>query len=277
MPKAIDTTVFADTPAPEPHTVADVASALLRSSHSSEGFEVLCRELGNLCPFENFIVYLFCGEEEPSLVYGNRIHSFRESMRDYINGLFTLDPFFALTKEQGTGLYRMQDIMPPAFPRSEYYNHFYRYTNVADELRYVVALSGERSLHVFIEREGKGKHFSASDIHALHCVEPVVQAFIAEHMAWLNDSPDFSGQTPSRKFDLQQQVRNMKPDTLTPREVDTVELMLKGHSTKSIAQVLDIDHGTVANHKRNLYAKLEVHSQAELFHLFLSSLVEEKL
>jgi len=138
-------------------------------------------------------------------------------------------------------------------------------------------LPGEQSVHVFIEHEGGENRFSAQDIHALYCIMPVVQAFVIEHLAWLPSSPAFTGQRESRRFDLQQQVRNMKEGALTPREVDTVELMLKGHSTKSIALELNIDHGTVANHKRNLYAKLEVHSQAELFNLFLSSLVEDRL
>ncbi len=264
-------------PNPDGELVAEFAAKLLAAVQQQNGLEILCQELARFGPFENFIVYLFRGEEEPELIYGNRIESFRNSMQDYIHGLFTLDPFFTLTKTQRTGLFRMQDIMPPAFPESEYYNHFYRYTNVADELRYVVALSEGRSVHVFVEREGSGNRFSPDAVRALHCLKTLIVTFLGEHLTWLTSSPDYARDTQPRYFDLQEQVRKMKPDTLTPREVDTVELMLKGHSTKSIAQVLSIDHGTVANHKRNLYAKLEIHSQAELFNLFLSSLVDRGL
>jgi DNA-binding CsgD family transcriptional regulator len=48
--------------------------------------------------------------------------------------------------------------------------------------------------------------------------------------------------------------------------------MLKGHSAKSMARTLDIEEGTVTNHKRNLYAKLGIHSQAQLFDRFLRTL-----
>jgi DNA-binding CsgD family transcriptional regulator len=48
--------------------------------------------------------------------------------------------------------------------------------------------------------------------------------------------------------------------------------MLKGHSAKSIAGALDIEEGTVSNHKRNIYAKVGVHSQAQLFDRFLRTL-----
>jgi len=51
-----------------------------------------------------------------------------------------------------------------------------------------------------------------------------------------------------------------------------VQLFLHGHSTKSIAERLSISPETVKLHRKNSYAKLDVSSQAELFHLFIDSL-----
>jgi DNA-binding CsgD family transcriptional regulator len=39
-----------------------------------------------------------------------------------------------------------------------------------------------------------------------------------------------------------------------------------------MAAVLNIEEGTVTNHKRNIYAKIGVHSQAQLFDRFLRTL-----
>ena len=64
----------------------------------------------------------------------------------------------------------------------------------------------------------------------------------------------------------------MAPGKLTDREAEIVEMMLKGHSAKSMARVLGIEAGTAANHKRNIYAKLDIHSQAQLFDMFLRTL-----
>jgi DNA-binding NarL/FixJ family response regulator len=49
-------------------------------------------------------------------------------------------------------------------------------------------------------------------------------------------------------------------------------LLLRGHSTKSVARELDIAPGTVMVHKRNLFSKLGITSQFELFSRFIDEL-----
>jgi len=196
----------------------------------------------------------------------------QDRMADYINGLYTLDPFHRMTVEHKSGLFRMSDIMPEAFFQSEYFNHFYKHTSVYDELRYVVRARPDTSIHVFIEREGAGNHFVADEVRTLEALEPFIRAYVEMQALW---QAEIGMEAAFRqRFDLREKIRVMRSGLLTPREIDTIELMLKGHSTKSMARVLGIDDGTVANHKRNIYAKLEVHSQAQLFNLFLRSLTE---
>jgi len=50
---------------------------------------------------------------------------------------------------------------------------------------------------------------------------------------------------------------------LSKREYEILRLVSSGISTKNIADQLGISHTTVRNHIKNIYAKLEVHSQAE--------------
>ena len=61
-------------------------------------------------------------------------------------------------------------------------------------------------------------------------------------------------------------------DVLTERERQVSQLLLRGHSSKSIARELDIAPGTVMVHKRNLFAKLDISSQYELFSLLIDEL-----
>ena len=51
-----------------------------------------------------------------------------------------------------------------------------------------------------------------------------------------------------------------------------INLVLHGHSTRTLAEKLAISAETVKLHRKHAYAKLEVSSQAELFYLFLDSL-----
>ena len=55
---------------------------------------------------------------------------------------------------------------------------------------------------------------------------------------------------------------------LTAREREVVEHTLKGHSAKAIGELLGIKSGTVRIHRRNVYAKLRISSQGELFTRF---------
>jgi RNA polymerase sigma factor (sigma-70 family) len=56
---------------------------------------------------------------------------------------------------------------------------------------------------------------------------------------------------------------------LTPRERDIVQLVVEGYPSATIAQRLGISRGTVKNHRRRLYDKLDITSERELFLLYV--------
>ena len=61
-------------------------------------------------------------------------------------------------------------------------------------------------------------------------------------------------------------------EALTPREQEIAVHILKGHSSKSLAREINISPETVKIHRRNIYRKLQVASQSELFARFLATL-----
>ena len=60
---------------------------------------------------------------------------------------------------------------------------------------------------------------------------------------------------------------------LTDRETQVINLVLHGHSTRTVSEKLSISVETVKLHRKHAYSKLEISSQAELFYLFLDSLM----
>ncbi len=58
---------------------------------------------------------------------------------------------------------------------------------------------------------------------------------------------------------------------LTPREREIVELVLKGYPTSLIAEKLALSRGTVKNHRRRIYHKLDITTERELFLMFLDA------
>lgn len=56
---------------------------------------------------------------------------------------------------------------------------------------------------------------------------------------------------------------------LTEREREAAQMVLRGHSVKSTAREMNISPETVRMHRKNLYLKLGISSQSELFAQFI--------
>jgi DNA-binding NarL/FixJ family response regulator len=62
-----------------------------------------------------------------------------------------------------------------------------------------------------------------------------------------------------------------KMESLTPREAEVLKYLSEGHSYKMIADRMDISYGTVNNHIKKIYEKLQVHSLGEAVSYALKS------
>lgn len=258
-------------------TIAQWGARLIAANNDPQALRVLRQALVSLVDFRNFIVFEYRAQHAPILLDSSfeRDYLLRH-LRDYLLGLYQLDPFFAHADGSSAGLYRMRDIAPEGFPQSEYYLRHYQATQVNDELRYVVPLGPGRSVHLLIERELPAPAYSARELRRLHDVAPFVIAWITQLMQAMQRAdagPPAAAPATALPalpgFDLRGTILRLLPGEITARECDIVELMLKGHSVKSMSTRLAIEEATVTNHKRNLYAKMHIHSQAQLFDRFL--------
>ena len=70
-------------------------------------------------------------------------------------------------------------------------------------------------------------------------------------------------------------VRDMRREPLSPREREIVVCIVKGMTNKQIADCLCISTHTVITHRRNIAAKLQIHSAAGLtIYAIVNRLVE---
>lgn len=249
------------------------AASLLQAQHSAAALAKLHEALMAMVPLTNYIVVDFIVDHEPVLVDSNYEREYlMRHLSAYRSGLYQLDPFYAHVAAGTAGLLRLDDIAPENFRQSEYFLRHYKFTGVIDELRYLVPLAPERSVHVLLEREQPMPPFSRAEFRHLNDIGPFVLAFVEQNWHW--HERHLAGTSTGRReaFDLRQQIQAIAPGEITPRETEIIEQMLKGHSVKSMASLLGIEEGTVTNHKRNIYAKLGIHSQARLFDRFLRTL-----
>jgi DNA-binding NarL/FixJ family response regulator len=114
--------------------------------------------------------------------------------------------------------------------------------------------------------------FNKSELTRLERMEPVIQAAMKKIWASWSSGKPASDRNDGVHRRLTQCFDNFGQDALTKREREISQLLLRGHSSKSIARVLNIAPGTVMVHKRNLFSKLGITSQYQLFSIFIDDL-----
>ena len=173
------------------------------------------------------------------------------------------------------GLYRLRDIAPDRFYQGEYFRNYYVKTGLAEEIGCVVDLPKKTTVVLSLMRAERP--FSQKEFAALQALFPLVAAVLRKQ--WGGLAQKFGEDTTaSAPQGLQRRVayvfRSFGDGILTPREREVAEYTLKGHSAESVGQLLAISPGTVRIHRRNIYAKLRINSQGELFSRFLDTLVD---
>ena len=85
---------------------------------------------------------------------------------------------------------------------------------------------------------------------------------------WEGAGPLASRHTPAATAPM---AHTPAPSGITAREAQVVNLMIEGHSARAIGEALRISNETVRVHRRNIYEKLGISSQGELFRWFLAT------
>jgi len=251
-------------------------------SIATENFpQRLIDALKSLADFDYSVVFAYYQSERPLCLF----HTFSPEKRavfvdDYLKGPYLLDPFFkACGRQVETGLYRIRDVAPDRFYQSEYYRSYYIQTGLAEEICYTFYLSYGVAVIISLMRSGDSSRYSAREFRLLDVVTPVVVSLARRH--W-QDVPDkFDTETADNKSHqdrslIENTVSVLFGQRITPRETQVVAQVLEGHSSDSIAKSLGISVGTVRIHRRNIYAKLRISSQQELFSIFFKKITSER-
>ena len=244
--------------------VADCVPALGRTTFAP----LLIGGLRRLVTVDDATVIHYARGDLPTVVYRENPQARdSDSMERFVAGAFLLDPFYRAAKEQRRfGLFRLRDLAPERFRESEYYRSWFRNCGFSDECGYVIEVGRDAFVNVALGRLGRGR-FSDAQERLLRNIQPAVESLCQQH--WQDDLS--SGDGLRRQLHLA--LDDFGSSLLTERETQVINLVLHGHSTKSVATRLGISVETVKLHRKHAYAKLEVSSQAELFYLFLDSLM----
>ncbi|MFV3308334.1 helix-turn-helix transcriptional regulator [Pseudomonas sp. NY15181] len=222
-------------------------------------------------PFDNALAMFYPASGIPVALeeYDAEPNAGPAAMAIYLDGLFQLDPFYQACREGvPSGLYRLEEIAPDQFRQSEYFLSYFHDNVLEDEVQLILQLPGQGALSLSL---GMRRLFDAEQTGLLAMLCPWVLALMQQH--WQQRSQRL---LPAASDGVATQVRDalshFGAGVLSERELEIARLILRGYSSKAMAERLAISPETIKVHRRHLYNKLDISSQPELFSLFLQSL-----
>lgn len=236
-------------------------------------WNVLIRYLGDWLEFDSWVVLRFSRHAKPLVYAENRTEdgSIDQLFADYLNGFYRLDPFYiACIDEPRAGLMRLDDVAPDNFEFEDYYQRYFKLNIVADEVQFNLPVGdGE----IVVLSLGSKKRFAPADASLMMTVEPWLIALMRQRCAF-DELHDYRVSTRPESLTAQaiaeaHPLRSVNDTSLTMRELEIMQLLLSGFSSKGIAQKLHISPETVKAHRRHIYSKLSVKSHPELLAIYL--------
>ena len=248
----------------------DNLPAVAESVGTAQFADRLVEALQRVLQFDWWMVMVYRRHAHPEMLAENFTGSWRaKGLTTYVGAFYVLDPFFLMSQTlDRPEVCRLGDITPDGFLESEYHRAHYASGRIGDEVNYLWPLDAGVSLAVSLERSESGAGFSDSEVRDLEAVQPLLYAFARRH--WLSIKPQApAAQEPEPGRLVREAAENFGRQVLTTRECEVVKLVLRGYSTKSISHALGISPGTVKVHRENIYGKLGVSTQAELFNMYI--------
>lgn len=233
--------------------------------------------LVSLFAADSYALFHFSRTARPEILLRSLTNPSRKNdVEDYRNAYYPLDPFYInLGRVHEMGSASLSDVIDGPFQESEYYKFYYVEAGLLDELCFC-AIDGEGG-HILLSlgRTLAREFYAAADLAAMRGITPLICAMLREQWRALLPS-DHGRVEASIETALRQEIEsarlNFGRSLLTPRELDVLNLMLKGYSFENISRRLAIASGTVHVHRKHIYEKLDVNSLTELFSLFIDAI-----
>ena len=248
------------------HHLADAVRKL-----GQPGFEAaLLQVLRRVAAPDNLLILAYRDAGPPQMLCSQSDEApvFAKLEETYLAGAYLLDPFFDMHLGRvAAGAYRLRDVAPDAFHRSRYFIEYYGQTTLIDEITFVAYPGQGVSLNLCIGRDvSSGQVFSAREMEACFRIAPIICALAEAHWVGLISTP---GPADDVSAALARALHRKHNIHLSPRQAAVALLILRGHSTVSIALRLGVAAQTVKVFRKQLYNRCKLSSQAELFALML--------
>ncbi len=265
--------------------ISDFSASVVDAIGTVSFFQKIASLFDEYVTFEGLFVFLYSEGSAPSSLGSFKgAQGFQKGLENYMRYTYIINPVYRAY---------LDNIPPKAYLISELLSPRYADQIAASDLDIRVEVDetiGYRTpgwpknmtevLALIRLPDNKMIEFSFSTLRSgdqtarcyaqLQEIYPVLSSAVLKHYAFAAEDFDTSTARPSQESWFQ----SFGEEVLTARERSVVKMILTGHSSNAIALHLDISLPTVKTHRRNIYAKLHISSQAELFSLFVQKLME---
>ena len=250
-------------------SLIDALAALVAASDSNSAARSLLAVVAAAVEHDGASLLAFHRHAAPAVIAHTLNPELERHFLDrYLAGPYLLDPLYRIALQPAPPAFcRFREAAPDRFRASEYYRHYCERTHLTDEIDYFAKVGPTTALVLVVGR--LDRRFSQSALRDLEMLAPLVRSGLQRVGSPTAGTGDTDPGFHQRLIDC---FDNFGNGVLTRREREICQFLLRGHSGKSVARELDIAPGTVTVHKRNLFAKLGIRSQYELFSLFIAAL-----
>jgi DNA-binding CsgD family transcriptional regulator len=256
-------------------------SAIIAAIGSDELGARIDAALSQRLAFDMSCGYLFRFNHNAILVHNGYNGSVPVKTLDaYVRGGYLLDPFYvACVNDHPAGLWRMSELAPDSFFSSGFSISrdihpcvSSEHGALVEEVGFIIPIRSQVAIVYSFMRNLESGPFTQWEMQVLADLEPLFASVFALHVR-LRYGEVLSGAAPV-DVRLEDAFVDILQGQLTETQRYIAKLILQGHSSGSIASLLNISEGTVKVHKHNIYQRLGIANNAELFRLFIDYLAK---
>lgn len=266
-----------DLPAGNPNP-ALIAARLVEQIGEVGFFDATVGELERAIPHEFCVTLLHQPDKKPQVLFDGLTRlGYGAGLQNYLSKTYRINPFFVAFKTGlQAGFHRMEQLSRDHLPTPDKMSvtsglHEDDQEEIGfvtkgwprgmKELLLAVPLSNGALVEFSISQK---REKSCDDRQVADWFQHVVPVFIS---AVRKHCQIALGLTMPHAFPGGTAMTGDGFNTLSDREMDVVNLILAGHGSEAVGLHLEIALPTVKSHRRNIYRKLGISSQAELFAL----------
>lgn len=186
--------------------------------------------------------------------------NFTEEQFDlYLFNHYRFDNFKSMISSTNSVVYRSSDVFTAdEFESSKYYNEAYKPLDIYYSTFMAIIYKDEFLGSVSLYRSKEKEDFSDKDIYVLERLKEHLALRLSKQMGF------YDLQAPN-EYENQAMKSLCSEKGLTDREIEVVQHLFKGDTTKEICDELHIAPTTLKKHITNSYRKLNIGCRAQLY------------